>query len=151
MAGKLNEVVATVQQIVPGARTATGVIYEERVATTNATGNGVDTREYDECVVVLSVGAVAAGTTVDVAMIESATDDAGTATAVTGASFTQVENSVQNTERKLFMRTANRLRYIWPQVTKAGTTASASYGVTFMLGKALTNVVTGTYDAEINA
>ena len=146
MPGKLNERSALYMPITPASRTTTGTLYN----TAGTTGSGIDTRGADEIVFDISVGAVTAGTTLDISVVAGETDDASLASAVSGASFTQITNSNQNTARTGSVNSMKNPGYMWAKVEKGGTADAAIYGVTartFKLDAA--PQTTNTYDFRV--
>jgi len=149
MPANLSEITKYTQLYVPASRTTTGTLYEEQVTGTNATGNGLDTRDFDECVIDVSVGAVTAGTTLDISIVTSNDDNADNSFAVTGAAFTQIANANEDTARRGYYRCAGQARYAWAKVEKDGTADAALYSIGAILSKSSSNPTDTTYDFEV--
>lgn len=126
---------------------ATATIYNAD----SSTGSGLDTRDFDGVTFVANVGAVGAGSSVTLSVVENDTNTADSATAVTGATFTAIANSNQNTIRTLAVRSAETKRYLWLKAVITGSGAgTALLGITAVLDHAdKTPVNVPTPDADV--
>jgi hypothetical protein len=114
---------------------------------------GIDLRGYDEAMVVLSLGAIAAGT-LDVDCFDSDTDD-GTAAAImtddagTEIDFAQKGTADQNLVHLLRFRPKDTKRYLFIKVTNSSNDSKA-FGINVILGKADKEPVTQDNTIDFN-
>jgi hypothetical protein len=122
----------------------------------STTGNGLDTLEFDELVVLVNTSDVDATSTIDVSLYHSNTDDPATASLIalptaagvsTNASFTQVTND--SAQQMIgFVKTKASKRYIWAkQVASISNSCYAS--IDYILGKSDTLPVSQSAEFEI--
>ena len=101
---------------------------------TAASSTGIDTKDYDQCIIAFNLGTIASTGTLDVAVYESSvgTTSAGS-NFITGASFAQKDNG----DNGLFVGQIdckNTKRYLYVQAIAAVATAK-DYGINVLLGK----------------
>lgn len=113
----INKRIKLVDMVVPQTLAA-GTTYN---GAADASGVGIDVRDYDECMVVLNVGTVPSNGTLDVTISES--DDntalASASTAITGAVFDQVD---ADNDESTFVGQVNlkvRKRYLYVKAVVA--------------------------------
>jgi len=94
--------------------------------------NGIDTREYDELVVEVNIGAIATSGTLDLTLVESDTNDSSTATAVTGAVFTQFTPANDNALYSGSVKCKNYKRFCW--VKSVQSAHAIVFGASFIMG-----------------
>jgi len=101
---------------------------------TAASSTGIDTRDYDQCIIEFNLGTIASTGTLDVAVYESSvsTTSAGS-NFLTGASFAQKSNG-DNGLLIGQIDCKNTKRYIYVQAIAAVATAK-EYGINVLLGK----------------
>lgn len=145
MPGKIIEDLKLTTLYRPVSRTAQGTLYENG----GTTGSGLDTKDFDEVVFDVNVGAIAGTTTLDMSVVASDDDNADNATAVSGATFTQIANANQNTSRRASLLCKNTKRYLWVKVVKGVSTDAALYSVTAVLGKADSRPSSNTLDFDV--
>lgn len=124
--GKLIEDVKTVQVQKPVSTTTAATLFNGAAA---GSASGIDGSVFEEIVIVLNVGQVTGNGTLDVILMESTTDSAAAATAVTGASFTQITTANDNA---LYVGSAlNKYlsRYLFVRTVKGGT-GSVDFAIT---------------------
>lgn len=114
-------------------KAAVGILAQDHaVATVN--GTGIDTRGYDEALIILNAGTATATGTADVKLQESSDDDvADTYADITGAAFTQVTAANDETVYVGRIRVKNFERYI--RVVSVVGTDTVELGVSVILGK----------------
>jgi len=95
--------------------------------------NGIDTREHDELVVEVNVGAIATSGTLDLTLVESDSNDSSTATAVTGAVFTQFTPANDNALYSGSVKCKNYKRYFW--VKSVQTAHAIVFGASVVMGQ----------------
>jgi hypothetical protein len=124
--GKLIEDVRTVQVQMPVSTTAAATLFNGAAA---GAASGIDGSTFEEIVIVLNVGTVTGNGTLDVILMESTTDSAAAATAVAGASFTQITSA---NHQNLYVGSAlNKYlsRYLFVRTVKGGT-GSVDFAIT---------------------
>jgi len=126
---KLVELAKFESLYAPESRTATGTLYNSD----GSTGSGLDSKDFDEVTFIADVGAVAAGSTIDISIVASDDDNSDNAAAITDASFTQITSAVTGTLRTLSVNCAGVSRYLWAKVVTAGTATAAVYGILAVL------------------
>lgn len=129
MAGKLIENLKITQLFESKSVTATGYLYNGA-----ASGAGIDTKEFDQAVVIINAGVVTG--TVDFDIIASATDDISAATAVTGAAFTQLTSANDQAQQVGALLTQDTARYLWLRSNKTLNTNAALFSAQIVLGRA---------------
>lgn len=132
----LHEMVRVQQIYAPGARSATLTDYN---ATTQGGASGIDLQGYDECMIELELGAFAGGT-LDVDLLESATDSAAAATLITDsasteADFAQKTSANANNPYVVRIRAKDVKRYLFIRVINSSGDAK-NYAISALLGKA---------------
>lgn len=145
MTSKLNEELTIQTLLVPstyGPTTETRYNQSAGNGTTVGSGIGIDTRGYEEVLIILGRGAAKAGnSTADVAAIvlESATDNANTATAVASltvsANFTSTSSTSANSVQYGSIVCKNTRRYLYLRTQISGTVDLAAMAI---LGKSRT-------------
>jgi len=120
----LRHEVKWVQVFPPAARTTANTLYNN-----HATGTGIDTRDYDEAIIVLNNGAYATDGVVTFTVTAGSAVAGTSSTAITGATL-GVVNSVSDVTNPIIgkVRCAGQARYLFIKAVKAGTGA-ANYGV----------------------
>ncbi len=80
----------------------------------DASGIGIDTRDYNEALVIFHAGATSTNGTATVSIVESASDSttASDYAAVSGAAFTQITTANDNAIYKASIDLKKRLRYL---------------------------------------
>lgn len=143
---KLIEVAKVVEVFPSAARTVTGTLYNSD----GSTGSGIDTQAFQDAVVQVNVGAVAAGSDVDISLVHADVNNASVATAISAeAKFETIDDSVANAQRLLSVNVGATKRYIWAKVDKTGTTAAVNYGINAILAGGAENPVVQTVDATV--
>ena len=121
----------------------TTLITSERITTTgttlwngtSATNTGLDTRDYDECVIHLNVGTLSAGG-YSAAVYECATNNADSATAVSGADFTAVTTATDDDQQVGAVVCKATKRYLWVRTVSNSTAGNFDIGAVAILYKA---------------
>lgn len=139
MPGFTVETVKLTQLFEPKSVTATGILFNGA-----ATASGIDTRDYDDAVILLNAGVFSGSATVDFAIYESNTDDDTTATAITGADFTQVTSANDQAVQLGSLQTKASKRYIWLRSNKSSNTDAALFSAAILQGKGDKNPVGNT-------
>jgi hypothetical protein len=119
------------------------LITSERITTTGttlwngstATNTGLDTRDYDECVIHLNVGTLSAGSYA-AAVYESATNNADVATAVTDADFTTITTATDDDEQVGSVVCKGTKRYLWVRTVSNSSAGNFDIGAVAVLYKA---------------
>lgn len=143
---KLIEAAKFTQLWNPLSRTSTGTLYNSD----GSTGSGLDTKESDEVVFQINVGAFAgASTTLNAAVYEAATNNADSASAVSGATFTEMKQSNQNTQRLVSVLCKNTKRYLWVRTVKAVDTQAVVYGINAIQYSFDSRPASNTVDADV--
>ena len=75
--------------------------------------NGIDTRGQDEITILANVGTIATSGTLDLTIVQSDTNDSSTATAITGAVFTQFTPANDLAIYTGSIKCKNYKRYMW--------------------------------------
>jgi hypothetical protein len=143
MRGKLIEDLLYTQVVAAGKYSSAPGTQYNGVAQT-ITGNGIDTRECDEINFIINVGVMHGAGTLDVAIMDSATDDPDDATLITGnaspsdtastsAAFTQITAANDNGLHTASIKAKEFKRYMWARTRVAG--ASANFGIIAVKGK----------------
>ena len=122
--------------------TSTTVLYNGVSATTVGF---IDTKNFDEVVIVLNKGVFATGAITDFTVVNSAATDPSAATLVTGATFTQGTDASHNVVEVMSLRCADLLRYLWLKSDKSDDiNASNTWSATAVLCKPDTIPTTAT-------
>jgi len=133
MQGKLIENVKYQQIFTPLAISASTVLYNGVAATTVGY---IDTRNYDDCNIVLNMGVAAAGAVIDAAVYESDDVDPSASTALADADFVQIVPAADEAIQTMSILTKNTKRYLWLQTSKTDVGgASAVLSAVAVLGK----------------
>lgn len=130
-AAKLWDLIKRGTAVSPSCITATGTYVMNAAA--GAAASGIDTQGYDEALVLLNVGDVVSGATLDVTVLENSSDTSSGASAISGATFTQVDSNTDARMGSIVVKKTQR--YIFPQVVKAGTAVSSVLGIETLLYK----------------
>ena len=130
--------------------TTSGTLYNGSTATG---GLGIDTQNFNEIVFVINPGPITAPATLTFTVTESATDTAAAgatgSAAISGASFTVVQNSTQNTVRKGAIVVRDTERYVYLKCVKTSATASAIFGADYCLAKPKESPQTNSEDFDV--
>lgn len=128
--GKLIENVVYDQIFEPTSVTATGVLYNGAAATTVGF---IDTKDYNEVNIILNKGTCSG--IIDAAIYESDATDPSAATAISGADFTQITSSSDNTIESMSLLAKNYKRYLWLRTSKITNTNACLISATAVLAK----------------
>lgn len=129
----LTESTRTRVAVTPRATSAESTLYNGSAQ--GNTGVGIDTRDFDEALIMAQVGAISG--TLDIAVYDSSVGTNSTgATAITGAAFTQITASYVGSDGVFVgsVKTKNTKRYLYIQTITA-TAAAKSFAVSVLLGK----------------
>ncbi len=121
MRAKISEKAKFQDILIPQNFTGVSTLYN---GYPSAAGHAVDTQNYEEVLYRLKVGAVGAGASVAATIVASDNDTPGVASAISGASFTTVTNSNQNTPQNGEVAAESQARYQWLKIVVGGTTPS---------------------------
>jgi len=124
--GKLIEDVKTVQVQLPVSTTTAATLFNGATA---ANASGIDGQDFSEIVIALNAGQVTGNGTLDVILMESDTDSAAAASAVSDANFDQITTANDNA---LYVGSAlNKYlkRYLFVRSVKGGT-GSVDFAIT---------------------
>jgi len=141
----LEESIRPASAFLPDDRSGTTDLYND--VETLASATGIDTRDYDEALIELSLNTIASTGTLDVTILESSvgTTAAG-ANAITGAAFSQKSNGDSGVYVGR-IQVKNNKRYLYVKAEQAIAT-SKKYGVNVILGKSEKEPVTQANTAE---
>lgn len=104
---------------------------DQAIGTVN--GSGIDTRNFDEALIIVNVGDATTGTA-DIKVQQSSDDGAGDAyTDIAGAAFTQIDTNNDQTVYVARLRVKNFERYI--RIVSVVATAAIELSVDVILGK----------------
>lgn len=127
-----GEVIKPTTAVLPQSVTTADTLFNN---TSSGGTNGIDTVDHDGAVIVFNAGALAATSTIDVTIVDSADNDSSNATLITGATFVQVTDSVgEDTKYVAFINLEGKKRFIWAKVVKTGAGA-AIYQIDIILGE----------------
>lgn len=98
--------------------TTAGTTYNGAAA---ASSTYIDILGYDGATIVLDTGTFGGNGTATVTIVTGSTDDPAAATAVTGAAFTAVDTSNDETQYTGYVLTNKYDRYLWVKNVKGGT------------------------------
>lgn len=130
--GKIGEDNLVQQILEPDARTSASTLYNGNATTTN---NYIDTRGFDECLIVLNAGVVAAAGSIAASIVENDTDADTAAAAISGAAFTAVTPANDQAVQVGNIVCKNQKRYLWLKTVQANATETNISAVA-ILGKA---------------
>lgn len=152
--GKIAEGLKVVHAFRPERLTGATVYYNGQ-ATTSQSGVMIDTKGYDEALIVLGVGTMAgSGASLLNSVYESATDNPQAATLITGASFTgrNTGNDDPSTTPEGSFLIKNYKRYIaLVTETQNGTqTCTVDFSAVVILGKPQTEPVSKTLEIDLD-
>lgn len=133
MINAAEERILVKQAAAPSVRPLADTRYND--ALTAASATGIDTKGYDEALIVADLGAISSGTLDLTIMDSSLAASAVNATAVTGATFTQLTSSRDSGIYTGRVRTKNTKRYLYIRAV-AATADDKAYAVNVLLGKA---------------
>lgn len=120
MLGQLIENVKYDQVIAPVQSATEATLYNGSAITVS--NNGIDCKDFDEVNFILNAGTFVGSAALDIAIVESDTNNPSTATAISGknsaqstvsAAFTQVTTANDNSVLTGSLFTRNRKRYLW--------------------------------------
>jgi hypothetical protein len=126
---KIIELIKTIVAVIAQTSSSAATLYN---GVSSGGTNGLDTREQDELVIVANIGTIATSGTLDLTLVESATNDSSTATAITGAVFTQFTPANDNAQYCGSVKCKNYKRYIW--VKSVQTAHAIVFGVSAVMG-----------------
>lgn len=101
---------------------------------TQDSADGIDTRDWDEAVVIVSAGTAAGDGTVKVTLQDSLTDSVAAAEDITSAAFATITTSVDDAKQVGSVQMRANSRYLFVKAVKAGTGA-VPYSVDVILYK----------------
>lgn len=136
MPGKLIEDLKYQQAYKSVTITSTETKYNGTAA--NATGAYIDTIGYGELNIVINAGNFAGDGTLDVTVVHYDTDASGSATLITGCTFTQITSANDNAIHTAAVTLDRAKRYVWVKSVKGGT-GQCEFGITAVLGKGITH------------
>lgn len=88
---------------------------------TSASASGVDTLDADEAVFMLNAGVFNGDGTVDAKVLGASTDAAGSASAISDATFTQITSSNDEARHVASVKCQGTARYLFLRTVKGGT------------------------------
>ena len=130
MPGKIVERVDVKPLFESKSRTVIEILFND--AASGAVGT--DTRDFDGAVFIVDAGVFTG--TVDFAVYENATDDAGTATAITGADFTQITSANDQALQYAHIKCSEHKRFLYLRSNKITDTNAALYSASVVLARA---------------
>ena len=146
---KLVEGVKLQQVYDSEAVTSAGTLYNATAG--GVTGQAIDTQDYEEIMIMVNAGLVAGDGTLDVTLVNYATDDSSSAVAVTDAAMDQLK-STRKSDVYVAQILADRcLRYVWVKTVKGGT-GSTPFGIVVALKpkrKPVTQPNTPDFDLDV--
>jgi hypothetical protein len=92
----------------------------------------IDTTGCDSILFVANVGVIGAGNTLDLNVLENDEDSVDAAEAISGAAFTQLTPSNDQTVHYAELKCDHQKKYLWLESFKAGT-GSCNIGVTYLM------------------
>jgi hypothetical protein len=135
MPGKIAENLK-IEQLFPAERIGSATVYFNGQSITTSSGVLIDTRDYDELLVVINNGTLnGAAATLSNALYESDTDDPTAATLITGASFNDVTGSSDETIQEASILCKNYKRFIGLRTESQGVPMTIDFGAIGILGK----------------
>ena len=134
MTGKLGENILSTIAFAP-AQIGAATVYYNGTSLSDLTADGIDTRDADNAVFVLSFGTVqGAAASIANAVYESDTNLAAGATLVTGASFTAKTAGEKSVQTGL-VKCKDLKRYLWLRTEITGAPVTAQFSSICNLGK----------------
>jgi len=127
MRGKLGEYLKTIQLFEPTSFTATTATF----------GTGViDTRDYDQCMIVMNIGLASGPTTLGVKITGGDINDSTTAGAITGGVFTTITSANDYALHRANILCKNYPRYLWLNaLASAAGSPTVGFSAIAVLGK----------------
>ncbi len=110
MGAKLIEILTLIIAVIAQSSSSAATLFN---GVSSGGTNGIDTRDSDEVVFLVNVGTIATSGTLDVTIYESDTNDSSTATAITGAVFTQFTPANDLAQYCGSIKCKNYKRYLW--------------------------------------
>jgi len=142
--GKTAEAVIAKAMMLP-ERIVSATVYWNGKSITFGSGIGIDTQPYDDCVIYVGVGTFqGAVASLLNSVYESATDDPTTATLVTGASFTTIDEDTDDTGEVGAIKCKDQMRYLFLRTEAQGTPLTVDFGALIALGRADSQAVSQT-------
>lgn len=112
---------------------AAGSLYNGQAA---GSGTYIDTMGYDEITFSINAGVVGAGNSLALRVLQNTSDAVDAAEAITGAAFTTLTDSTDQTPQYASIKCSTYNRYMWVESFKTGT-GSANIGVSYEMSQGI--------------